>query len=154
MAWYPTQSYYPATEPTSPFPILIMLSAWQGSDKYQSLLCLDQGSKPWSSGQRSSKKVYSFWPSYLVIGLHEFKSMKALAICSAKVVNLQTRLFLFSSFSLLATPLPVTFAQHTVLTTLLPHSPTLLLSTDSPQVLFSVLRLTELLILLTGPCRP
>ena len=28
-----TQSHYPNTEPTSPFPILIMLSAWLGSNK-------------------------------------------------------------------------------------------------------------------------
>ena len=28
-------SHYPDTEPTSPFPILIMLSAWLGSDNYQ-----------------------------------------------------------------------------------------------------------------------
>ena len=31
---HPTQSHYPDTEPTSPCPILIMLSAWLGSDKY------------------------------------------------------------------------------------------------------------------------
>ena len=30
-----TQSYYPDTEPTSPCPILIVPSAWLGSDKYQ-----------------------------------------------------------------------------------------------------------------------
>ena len=28
------QSHYPRTELTSPFPILIMSSAWLGSDKY------------------------------------------------------------------------------------------------------------------------
>ena len=33
MISYPTQSQYPGTEPTSPFPILIMLSAWLESDK-------------------------------------------------------------------------------------------------------------------------
>ena len=32
---YPTQSHYPDTEPTNPFPILIMLGAWLESDKYQ-----------------------------------------------------------------------------------------------------------------------
>ena len=31
------QSHYPNKKPTSPFPILIMLSAWLGSDKYKSL---------------------------------------------------------------------------------------------------------------------
>ena len=35
MTCYPTQSHYPDTEPTSPCPILIMPSAWLGSDKYQ-----------------------------------------------------------------------------------------------------------------------
>ena len=35
MTWYPTQSYYPDTEPTSHCPILIMLSAWLGSSKYR-----------------------------------------------------------------------------------------------------------------------
>ena len=34
MTWYPTQSYYPDTEPTSPCFILIMPSAWLWSDKY------------------------------------------------------------------------------------------------------------------------
>ena len=34
MIKYPTQLHYPATEPTSPCPILIMPSAWLGSDKY------------------------------------------------------------------------------------------------------------------------
>ena len=37
MTWYPTQSYYPDTEPTSPCPILIMSSACLGSDKYKLL---------------------------------------------------------------------------------------------------------------------
>ena len=37
MTWYPIQSFYPNTEPTSPCPILIMSSAWLGSDKYQFL---------------------------------------------------------------------------------------------------------------------
>ena len=32
---YPTQSYYPHTELTSPCPILLMPSAWLGSDKYK-----------------------------------------------------------------------------------------------------------------------
>ena len=37
MTCYPTQSHYPDTEPTCafPIPILIMLSTWLGSDKYQ-----------------------------------------------------------------------------------------------------------------------
>ena len=38
MTGYPTQSHYPDTEPTSPCPILIMLSAWLGSNKYQFLI--------------------------------------------------------------------------------------------------------------------
>ena len=46
MIWYPSQSHYPDTEPTSPCPILIMLSTWLGSYKYQfykSLVWLDHG---------------------------------------------------------------------------------------------------------------
>ena len=35
MTWYPTQSYYPDTEPTNPCPILIMPITWLRSDKYQ-----------------------------------------------------------------------------------------------------------------------
>ena len=34
MTWYPSQSHYPDPEQTSSFPILVMLSAWLGSDKY------------------------------------------------------------------------------------------------------------------------
>ena len=37
MSWYTTQSHYPDTEPRSPCPILIIPSAWLGSDKYQLL---------------------------------------------------------------------------------------------------------------------
>ena len=33
--WYPTQSHYLDTEPTSPCPILIISSAWLGSNKYK-----------------------------------------------------------------------------------------------------------------------
>ena len=40
MTWY--QSHYPDTEPTSPYPILVMRSAWLGSDKYPFLShCFD-----------------------------------------------------------------------------------------------------------------
>ena len=49
MTWYPTQSHYLDTEPTSPYPILIMPSTWLESDKYQSyksVVWLDQGSNP------------------------------------------------------------------------------------------------------------
>ena len=35
MTCYPTQSQYPDTDPTIPFPILIMLSARLGSNQYQ-----------------------------------------------------------------------------------------------------------------------
>ena len=38
MTWYPTESYYPDVEPTSPCPSLIILSRWLGSDKYQLLI--------------------------------------------------------------------------------------------------------------------
>ena len=37
MPQYPTQSPYPDTELFNPCPILLMPSAWQGSDKYKSL---------------------------------------------------------------------------------------------------------------------
>ena len=46
MTWYPTQSQYPDTDPTSSCPILIMPSSWLGSDKYQFyklLIWCDQG---------------------------------------------------------------------------------------------------------------
>ena len=38
MTQYPTQSHYPDTGWTYPFPILLMQSTWLGSDKYK-LLC-------------------------------------------------------------------------------------------------------------------
>ena len=34
MIWYPTQQHFPDIQLTSPSPILIMLSAWLGSNKY------------------------------------------------------------------------------------------------------------------------
>ena len=37
MSWYPTQSHYPNTEPTHPWPIVMMPSAWLGNDKYRFL---------------------------------------------------------------------------------------------------------------------
>ena len=37
LTWYPTQSHYRDTKPTSPYTILIKLSAWLESDKYQLL---------------------------------------------------------------------------------------------------------------------
>ena len=37
MTWYFSQSHYRYSEPTSPCPILIMLSAWLGYDKYHFL---------------------------------------------------------------------------------------------------------------------
>ena len=35
MTWYPTQSHYSDTEPTSPCPLLMTPNTWLGSDKYQ-----------------------------------------------------------------------------------------------------------------------
>ena len=35
MTWYPTQSHYLDTEPTSPYTILLIPNAWLGSDKYE-----------------------------------------------------------------------------------------------------------------------
>ena len=52
MTWHPTQSHYPDTEPSSPCHILIMRSAWLGSDKFKfvkSLVWLDCGSNSQSS---------------------------------------------------------------------------------------------------------
>ena len=37
MTWYPTQSHYHDTELTSPCPILLIPSAWLGSDNHKSL---------------------------------------------------------------------------------------------------------------------
>ena len=55
LTWYPTQSHYPDTKPTSSCTILLVLmpSTWLGSDKYKffkSLIWLDQGSNPRSPG--------------------------------------------------------------------------------------------------------
>ena len=52
MTPYPTQPHYPDTEPTSPSPNLLMLSARLGSEKYQfynSLVWLDREANSWSS---------------------------------------------------------------------------------------------------------
>ena len=60
MSWYPTHSHYSGTKPTSPCPILIMLSAWIGSDKYQFLShldWLDQGSNPWGPNPQISQNA-------------------------------------------------------------------------------------------------
>ena len=49
MTRYPTQSHYPDTELTNPWPILILLSTWLGNDKYQfnkSLVWHDPGIEP------------------------------------------------------------------------------------------------------------
>ena len=49
MTWYPTESHYPDTEPTSPCPILKLPSTRLGSYNYQlykSLLWLDDGFEP------------------------------------------------------------------------------------------------------------
>ena len=35
ITWYPTQSHYPDTEPTSPYPLLLMPITWLGSNVYQ-----------------------------------------------------------------------------------------------------------------------
>ena len=60
MTWYPTQSHYPDTEPTSSCPILIMPSAWLGSTEYR----LDQDLNPQGSDSLISKyrrqMLYSF----------------------------------------------------------------------------------------------
>ena len=40
MVWYPTQSHYPDTEPTSPCPILIMWGTRLGNDKYHFCISL------------------------------------------------------------------------------------------------------------------
>ena len=42
MNWYPTQSHFPGTKPTSPCPILIILNVWLRSDKYKCSSHLNQ----------------------------------------------------------------------------------------------------------------
>ena len=49
MTWYPTKSHYSDTEPTNPYPNLIMSSTWLGSDKWQFdrfLVWVDHGFEP------------------------------------------------------------------------------------------------------------
>ena len=49
MPWYPTQWHYPDAGPANPCPIVIMLSIWLGSDKFQfykSLVWLDHRVEP------------------------------------------------------------------------------------------------------------
>ena len=71
MTWYPTQSHYSDTERTSPCPLLIMLSVWLGSDKYQYLShWLDQDLNPRGSDSPISQNRkwmrYSFgYPIWL-----------------------------------------------------------------------------------------
>ena len=63
ITWYPTQSPYPDTDPTSPFPILITPNAWLGSDKYQfykSLVWLG----PWSPARYIH--AVQIWPLHLL----------------------------------------------------------------------------------------
>ena len=66
MIWYPTQSHYPDTESTSPCPILIIASIWQGSDEVSVLksLVIDQGSNP--RGSFSHPAWYTLVPVWLI----------------------------------------------------------------------------------------
>ena len=64
MIWYPTQSYY---QPVLPFLILIMPSAWLGSDKYKfwkSLVWLSPGLEPmmFESPDRPKWDIHSSIP--------------------------------------------------------------------------------------------
>ena len=73
MTWHPTESHYPVTEPTSTFPILIMLSTWLQSNKwctYKSLFCLDQGLNPQSTKTGNVCDQLT-WPSRLIGELAE-----------------------------------------------------------------------------------
>ena len=81
MTWYPTQSHYPDTEPTSTCPVLIIPNIWLGSDKHQfdkSLVWLDHWfesmishtrdpcSTDSATAPRKQKKQVSLKGSYLV----------------------------------------------------------------------------------------
>ena len=48
MTWYPTQSHYLDTEPTSPCLILLMQNAWLRNDKYQFLSRLFNSTRAWT----------------------------------------------------------------------------------------------------------
>ena len=56
MTWYPTQSHYPVTEPTSPCPILLMPSTKLGSNKYH--FCKSLVWHDWESNSRSPAGVF------------------------------------------------------------------------------------------------
>ena len=61
MTWYPTQSHYPDTEPTSPCPILIIPSTRRGSNMYtfwKSVIWLD-----WESNSRTPELPHRFLPN-------------------------------------------------------------------------------------------
>ena len=53
MICYPTQSHYPETEPTSPRPILIMLSSRLGKDKCQFKSLRFDSTRFWTRGLRT-----------------------------------------------------------------------------------------------------
>ena len=72
-ALWPDIPLSPDIEPTSPFPILIMLSAWLWSDKYKfskSLFWLDKGWNPWRPNplifQNGTRDALLIQPSRLV----------------------------------------------------------------------------------------
>ena len=75
--WYPTKSHYPDIEATSPCPILIKPSTWQGNDKYKfESHWLDstmvQTHEVWIA--RSSKLVWFYrrYASRAIIASHVF----------------------------------------------------------------------------------
>ena len=59
MTWIPTQLYYPDIQPTSPYPILIMLTAWLGNDNYQYLNHWVDSTRPVGSKSPDLLKSYT-----------------------------------------------------------------------------------------------
>ena len=78
MTWYPTQLHYPGPEPTNPCPIIIMLSVWLRTDKYNIvmlLVWLDQSSKlcfriHWFLKRGIGRLTHSAIPSDIPSWLH------------------------------------------------------------------------------------
>ena len=79
VTWYPTQSHYPDTQLTSPYPILIMLSTRLGSDKYpfwKSLIWLDRDSNP-----RPFAVLCSTDLATVVIGSYHMATIGSIPLC-------------------------------------------------------------------------
>ena len=93
MTWYPTQPYYPGTEPTSPCSVLLILSAWLGCDKYQferywfdlTMARVRQAQIPQSPKIGDGRSTHSAIPSALSVSQHWSSGRKCfryIAICT------------------------------------------------------------------------